>query len=74
MNPTRLLAATAAAGATVLVLSGCVAKTDAAAGGPLTVTSTADGCAVSAAAATSGTLAFDVTNAGDEVTEFYLLA
>lgn len=74
MNPTRLLAATAAAGAAVLVLSGCVAKTDAAAGGTLTVTSTADGCEVSAATATSGTLAFDVVNDGDQVTEFYLLA
>lgn len=74
MNPTRLLAATAAAGAAVLVLSGCVAKTDAAATGALTVTSTADGCDVSAATASSGTLAFDVVNKGDQVTEFYLLA
>lgn len=74
MNPTRLLAATAAAGAAVFVLSGCVAKTDAAAGGTLTVTSTANGCEVSAATATSGTLAFDVVNDGDQVTEFYLLA
>jgi iron uptake system component EfeO len=74
MNPTRLLAATAAAGAAVLVLSGCVAKTDAAATGALTVTSTADGCDVSAATAPSGTLAFDVANNGDQVTEFYLLA
>ena len=74
MNPTRLLAATAAAGAAVLVLSGCVAKTDAAATGALTVTSTDDGCDVSAATASSGTLAFDVVNKGDQVTEFYLLA
>ncbi|CAH0313209.1 iron uptake system protein EfeO [Microbacterium sp. Bi128] len=74
MNSTRLLAATAAAGAAVLVLSGCVAKTDAAGTGALTVTSTADGCDVSAATASSGTLAFDVANKGDQVTEFYLLA
>lgn len=74
MNSTRLLAATAAAGAAVLVLSGCVAKTDAAGSGALTVTSTADGCDVSAATASSGTLAFDVANKGDQVTEFYLLA
>lgn len=74
MNPTRLLAATAAAGAAVLVLSGCVAKTDAASSGALTVTSTADGCDVSASTASSGTLAFDVVNQGDQVTEFYLLA
>ncbi len=74
MNPTRLLAATAAAGAAVLVLAGCVAKTDAASSGALTVTSTADGCDVSASSASSGTLAFDVVNQGDQVTEFYLLA
>lgn len=74
MNSTRLLAATAAVGAAVLVLSGCVAKTDAAGSGALTVTSTADGCDVSAATASSGTLAFDVANKGDQVTEFYLLA
>ncbi|KAJ1680652.1 hypothetical protein LUZ63_024134 [Rhynchospora breviuscula] len=74
MNPTRLLAATAAAGAAVLVLSGCVAKTDAAATGALTVTSTADRCDVSAPTASSGTLAFDVVNEGDQTTEFYLLA
>ena len=74
MTPTRLLAATAAAGAAVLVLSGCVAKSDPSAGGALSVTSTADGCAVSSASAPSGTVAFDVTNQGDQVTEFYLLA
>lgn len=74
MTPTRLLAATAAAGAAVLVLSGCVAKSDPSADGALSVTSTADGCAVSSASAPSGTVAFDVTNQGDQVTEFYLLA
>lgn len=73
MTSPRLVAATAVAGAAVLILSGCVARTDAA-GGALAVTSTADTCAVSATTATSGTLAFDVTNSGDEVTEFYLLA
>ncbi len=74
MNPTRLLAAGAAAGAAVLVLSGCVAKTDAAASGALTVTSTVDGCAVSAGSAPSGTVAFTVDNKSDQTTEFYLLA
>jgi iron uptake system component EfeO len=57
-----------------LALAGCVAKTDAAASGALTVSSTDSACDVSTATATSGTLTFDVTNAGSEVTEFYLLA
>ncbi|MDF2666362.1 MAG: putative periplasmic lipoprotein [Microbacterium sp.] len=74
MTPTRLLAATAVAGAAALVLAGCVAKTDASASGALTVTSTDDGCAVSSASAPSGTVAFDVSNKSDQVTEFYLLA
>jgi len=39
----------------------------------LTVDSSADACDVSAAEAPSGTLTFDVTNSGDQVTEFYLL-
>jgi iron uptake system component EfeO len=74
MTPSRSLAAVATVGTAVLLLAGCVAKSDVAAGDALTVTSTADGCAVSSAEATSGTLAFDVSNTGDEVTEFYLLA
>ena len=40
---------------------------------PLTVESTDDACDVSAAEAPSGTLTFDVTNTGSQVTEFYLL-
>ncbi|SIT77849.1 iron uptake system protein EfeO [Microbacterium sp. RU33B] len=64
----------AVAGLTALVLAGCVAKSDAAASGALRVESTDGTCAVSAPTATSGTLAFDVTNAGEQVTEFYLLA
>ncbi|MFE7844252.1 iron uptake system protein EfeO [Microbacterium sp. NPDC057407] len=72
-NP-RHLVRVAALGTAALLLSGCVAKTDASATGALTVSSTADGCAVSQATASSGTVAFDVTNRGDEVTEFYLLA
>lgn len=69
----RPLALIGAATALGLVLTGCVAKADASAG-RLSVTSTDDGCAVSAATATSGTLAFDVTNKTSQVTEFYLLA
>jgi len=39
----------------------------------LTVESTDDACTVSAAEAPAGTLTFDVTNSGSQVTEFYLL-
>ncbi|PKH44304.1 iron uptake system component EfeO [Nocardioides alpinus] len=39
----------------------------------LTVDSSADACTLSAAEAPAGTLTFDVTNSGDQVTEFYLL-
>lgn len=74
MNTSRLVGAAAALGVVTIVLAGCVAKADVAASDALTVTSTADGCEVSGSTATSGTLAFDVTNSGDEVTEFYLLA
>jgi iron uptake system component EfeO len=40
----------------------------------LTVSSSADACDISATTAPAGTLTFDVTNTGSEVTEFYLLA
>ncbi|THJ67132.1 EfeM/EfeO family lipoprotein [Arthrobacter echini] len=40
--------------------------------GPITVTSTAENCDVSATEVGSGNLAFRVSNEGDEVTEFYL--
>ncbi|WP_454118044.1 iron uptake system protein EfeO [Microbacterium lacticum] len=70
----RLLAAAAVSALAALALAGCVAKTDAAASGALTVTSTDSSCEVSAATATSGTLSFDVTNSGSDVSEFYLLA
>ncbi|MBN9178648.1 MAG: peptidase M75 family protein [Microbacterium sp.] len=74
MNRSRTLAAVAAVGLSALALAGCVAKTDAAASGALTVSSTDSACDVSTAAATSGTLTFDVTNSGSDVSEFYLLA
>ncbi|MDM7830848.1 iron uptake system protein EfeO [Cellulomonas edaphi] len=60
--------------------AGCVSNDDtpSAAGtgapGRLTVSSTADACAVSATTAPSGTLTFTVKNDGTDVTEFYLLA
>jgi iron uptake system component EfeO len=70
----RTLTTTAIAVVAALALAGCVAKADVAAADAITVSSTDAGCDVSAATATSGTLAFDVTNAGDQITEFYLLA
>ncbi len=73
MTTSRTLGASAALGVAALALAGCVANTPAASDA-LTVTSTDDACDVSAATATSGTLAFDVTNSGSQVTEFYLLA
>ncbi|UJP11321.1 peptidase M75 family protein [Microbacterium sp. KUDC0406] len=75
MTPSsRVLGALAATGTAVLLLSGCVAKSDADPASALTVSSTASDCAVSTGTAKSGTLTFDVSNAGDKVTEFYLLA
>ncbi|WP_371201564.1 iron uptake system protein EfeO [Microbacterium sp. BWT-B31] len=74
MNAYRALGALAAASVAALALSGCVAKSDVAASDSLTVTSTDGACDVSAATATSGTLAFEVKNEGAQVTEFYLLA
>jgi iron uptake system component EfeO len=70
----RSLTVAGAVAALGLALTGCVAKSDVSAAGRLTVSSTAAACTVSAGTATSGTLAFDVRNKGEEVTEFYLLA
>ncbi|MFC3300799.1 EfeM/EfeO family lipoprotein [Arthrobacter agilis] len=62
----------------VLLATACTpnatAETSEGAADGLTVTSTADECAVSAATAESGPLTFAITNEGDQVTEFYLLA
>lgn len=71
---TRSMAALATVGLAAFALAGCVAKSDVAAADALTVTSTDTSCDVSATAATSGTLAFDVTNSSSDVSEFYLLA
>ncbi|MFK4760392.1 iron uptake system protein EfeO [Microbacterium sp. ZW T5_45] len=70
----RILGVLATAGAAALVLSGCVAKSDAAAGASFDVSSTDDTCAVSDSTAASGTLTFDVTNDSSQTSEFYLLA
>lgn len=72
----RLLPLVAASAVGLLALTGCVANardTDSA-NAALTVDSSADACTVSAAEAPSGNLSFSVTNSGDQVTEFYLLA
>ncbi len=73
---TRPILVAAGAALTALALAGCVpnntSSTDAA--GAITVDSSADACTVSASTATSGTLNFNVTNSGTQVTEFYLLA
>lgn len=74
MTPSRTLTAVASVGLVAFALAGCVAKTDAAVSGALTVSSTDSACDVSAATATSGTLTFDVTNQSSDVSEFYLLA
>ncbi|MCU1447815.1 iron uptake system protein EfeO [Cryobacterium sp.] len=72
----RLLPLVAVTAAGLLALTGCVANATATDSpkGALTVDSSADACAVSAAEAPSGNLSFAVTNSGDQVTEFYLLA
>lgn len=73
MNRPRALGAVCATAITALTLAGCVANTPSG-NDALTVTSTDSACEVSRAVATSGALAFDVTNDGSNVTEFYLLA
>jgi iron uptake system component EfeO len=59
-----------------LALAGCTstAPVDARAGGPITVAAADDACDVSVAEAPAGTIAFDITNSGSKVTEFYLYA
>lgn len=71
---TRATTAVAVTGLAALALSGCVANDAATKADALTVDATDSTCAVAAAEATSGTVAFDITNSGSEVTEFYLLA
>ena len=72
----RFLPLVAASAGALLALTGCVANAGSTGGSgqALTVDSSADACTVSAAEAPSGNLSFTVTNSGDQVTEFYLLA
>lgn len=58
----------------LLVGAACTKNDTDSASGNVKVRSTDDACEVSAAAAPSGNLVFEVTNDGSEVTEFYLLA
>lgn len=74
MTAPRLIGGAAALVITSLALAGCVAKADVAASDALTVTASDSACELPTATATSGTLAFDVTNTGSQVSEFYLLA
>ena len=69
-------AALVGAGLVALALTGCVsnAAPGGATAGAITVTSTADACDLSTTQAPSGTLTFSVSNTGNDVTEFYLLA
>lgn len=74
MTAPRLIGGAAALVITSLALAGCVAKADVAASDALAVTASDSRCDLPTATATSGTLAFDVTNTGSQVSEFYLLA
>jgi len=74
---TRAIYAVSVSAAALLALSACVANnptTDGADSTALTVDSSASDCAVSTSEAPSGTINFQITNSGDQVTEFYLLA
>ncbi|MDN4482998.1 iron uptake system protein EfeO [Demequina lignilytica] len=67
------LGAVAAIPVSALALAACVPNAQAD-GDTIAVSSTADACDVATTEAPSGTIVFDVTNDGDDVTEFYLLA
>ena len=79
---TRVAAPLLAAALLVPVLAACTpndpapdgASGSAAGSAKLTVDSSADACTLSATEAPSGNIVFTVTNTGDDVTEFYLLA
>ncbi|WP_396653462.1 iron uptake system protein EfeO [Microbacterium sp. ARD32] len=74
MSKARPLSVAAALVVTAIAVTGCVAKSAADPAASFTVESSADSCTVSADSAGSGTLDFDITNSGDQITEFYLLA
>ncbi|MEP7763397.1 iron uptake system protein EfeO [Sanguibacter sp. 25GB23B1] len=77
-QPARHLAAALGALALLAPLAACTSNESAPAAegtsARLTVDSSADACTLSAAEAPSGNVVFSVTNTGEDVTEFYLLA
>lgn len=68
------LAAGLLSAAALVSLTGCVPNAPADSASSLAVSSTDADCTVSGASAASGPITFDVTNDGERVTEFYLLA
>jgi iron uptake system component EfeO len=75
---TPALTLAAAALAAVRLLTACTENASSAGGKKsdprtITVNSSADACEISSTSAPAGTLTFEVTNTGNEVTEFYLL-
>ncbi|GAA1696647.1 imelysin family protein [Microbacterium sediminicola] len=72
--PSRSLGALAGVTLGAIVLAGCVARADLESADSIAVTSTDSTCEVSTDEATSGTVTFEITNAGSQTTEFYLLA
>ncbi len=62
-----------ATGVAALALGGCVKNADSDQAQTINVSSTADGCKVTAGSATSGNVTFNVKNDGKKITEFYLL-
>lgn len=74
-TPTRAAVGISSAAIALLALTGCVPNNPTGADSTaITVSSTADACILSSAEAPSGNVVFTVTNDGDQVTEFYLLA
>jgi len=75
-NITKTLIAAGAAALLTFSVAGCVPNTKDADGGfaTITVDSSADACTLSHSTALSGNIQFAVTNSGDQVTEFYVLA
>ena len=74
MTPFRTTAAVALSGVAALALAGCVANDAETKADALSVDASDSACALESTEATSGTVAFDITNGGSQVTEFYLLA
>jgi len=75
-RPVAIALASVASAALLLSLAACVPNNPTSETGTnaLTVESSADACTVSSSEAPSGSIAFTISNATDEVTEFYLLA